>query len=194
VPRGRSSAQAQAAYVRLRNVYDELARRGIQGERLPRLIFEALVNRGGWKDSDAAEFIGGFVRSLRTVLVYSSEPADVAANLNARTNARFAADDAGDLDLLRPPGRTDAAGGSGEDTRASGVDVRDQRGQRSRGGGPSREGRGEAEGQGGGDQGAASEPALVLAACRTGFIDFGLEGLARVGRARVGSRAGGELR
>ena len=64
VPLGGGSVAAQAAYIRMGKVYDELRSRGADLNALPDLMAEALVNRAGWTPEQASEIVGGFVDSL----------------------------------------------------------------------------------------------------------------------------------
>ncbi len=64
VPSGGGSSAAQAAYIRMGKVYDELLSRGADLNTLPDRMAEALVSRAGWTPEQASEIVGGFVDSL----------------------------------------------------------------------------------------------------------------------------------
>lgn len=65
VPTGNSSATAQAAYVRLRNAYDDMSNLGVPRDQIGNRIIGALVERGGWSAADANEIVNGFTEQLR---------------------------------------------------------------------------------------------------------------------------------
>lgn len=65
VPQGGASSAAQAAYVRLKNAYEDMTAAGVPADRVASTIAGALVERGGWSPGDAAEVVGGFVEAMR---------------------------------------------------------------------------------------------------------------------------------
>lgn len=65
VSEGRGSGAAQAAYVRLRNAYEDMSKAGVPHDQIGNRIAGALVERGGWSPHDAREIVQGFTESLR---------------------------------------------------------------------------------------------------------------------------------
>lgn len=65
VPKGGASATAQAAFVRLKNAYEDMRAAGVSGDKIGNSIAGALVNRGGWNPGDAAEIVGGFLEHVQ---------------------------------------------------------------------------------------------------------------------------------
>jgi hypothetical protein len=65
VPGGKSSPTAQAAFVRLKNAYEDMSASGIPPEKIADNIVNGLVNRGGWKPGDAREVVQKFTEALR---------------------------------------------------------------------------------------------------------------------------------
>ncbi len=65
VPEGKGTASAQAAYVRLRNAYEDMQAAGVPSDKIAGRIVGALVERGGWKPDDAAEIVQSFAEEAR---------------------------------------------------------------------------------------------------------------------------------
>ena len=85
VPNGEGTATDQAAYVRLRNAYEDMSAAGIPGDRIASMIVGALVERGGWKEGDAKEIVGNFIEGLRGKT--ASRPAGAIANADQAPSA-----------------------------------------------------------------------------------------------------------
>ncbi len=82
VPKGDATASAQAAYVRLRNAYEDMAAAGVPANDAGAAVAKALVERGGWKARDAAEIVGGFTEDAQRAS-QSANPAQTARGLEA---------------------------------------------------------------------------------------------------------------
>lgn len=103
VPEGGGSAAAQAAYVRLRNAYEDMRAAGVQGDDIGRRIVGSLVSVGGWNPEAAAEIVGGFLDRMRARAEGGAAPRvdPVRAIEQLRDNATAPPVDTADLTAAR---------------------------------------------------------------------------------------------
>lgn len=110
VPGGKGSPTAQAAYVRLKNAYEDMTAAGVPPDRIASTIVGGLVNRGGWKEADAQEIVQKFTSVLR-----GAAPTEHAEAVAAQRDNRMLAIQ-GDSGEWEPPANA-LAGRGGEPPR-----------------------------------------------------------------------------
>lgn len=109
VPEGNASPMAQAAYVRLKNAYEDMRASGVAPEQVASTIAKALVDRGGWSPGDAAEVVGNFVEQMRQGAA-APAPAEASPYARITTGQVQARDGVGAVEASRRAAAENAAG------------------------------------------------------------------------------------